>query len=117
MVCEDSSREPSPEPIVPPKRIVSKRKVEESKTSKQVSVQDLRESSVNHHETLNSSNPNVSDTVKNKLAELEREIAKFRSENNKLSELRAERESEVKHLRKEIETFQTEKTEELRRFE
>lgn len=51
--------------------------------------------------------------MKKKLAELESEINKFRCENDKLLKLRNERENEVKNLRKEIETFQSEKKEEL----
>lgn len=63
------------------------------------------------------SSNNISNAVKQKVAELEKEIEKFRVENNKLSELRVQREKDVKHLRKEIENFQKEKNEKLQRIE
>ena len=48
--------------------------------------------------------------------ELEKEIAKFRVENQTLSQLRVEREEDLKTLRKEIDAFQKEKNEELNRI-
>lgn len=48
--------------------------------------------------------------------ELEKEIAKFRVENQTLSQLRVEREKDLKTLRKEIDAFQKEKNEELNRI-
>ena len=50
------------------------------------------------------------------MTELEKEIAKFRLENQTLSQLRVEREKDLKALRKEIDTFQKEKNEELNRI-
>ena len=59
----------------------------------------------------------ISETVKNKLSELEKEINKFRLENVKLEKLRVEREAELKSLRREIDNFQKEKAEELESIE
>ncbi|XP_012553995.2 centromere protein J isoform X2 [Hydra vulgaris] len=60
---------------------------------------------------------NISDVVKLKLETLEKEITKFRVENEKLSKLRQERETDLSTLRKQLNDFEKEKLEETNRFE
>ena len=48
---------------------------------------------------------------------LDKEIAKFRAENEKLTKLRQERETDLNTLRKQLSEFEKEKVEETKRFE
>ncbi|XP_064612712.1 centromere protein J-like isoform X2 [Liolophura sinensis] len=57
-----------------------------------------------------------SKVLRDKLAELETEINKFRAENANLERLRKEREEGLSKLKKEIEDFEKEKNEELQRL-
>jgi hypothetical protein len=59
----------------------------------------------------------ASNTLKQKLSELENEIKTFRIENDKLAALREQRESEVAKLHQEIQSFQQERKAETERFE
>jgi len=59
----------------------------------------------------------LSNAVKTKLQELEKEIQEFKSQNDCLAQLRREKEDTVANLKRELEDFQRQKNEELKRLE
>eukprot|EP00111_Clytia_hemisphaerica_P017199 TCONS_00050903-protein len=119
---DTSDNENSPSHVfqetVPPKRIISKRK---DRSVSQNTTTELEEGTVEPPslltQTVDIPTSSISNTVKQKLAELEKEIKTFRMENDKLAKLREQRETEVSKLHKEIESFQRERKAETERFE
>ncbi|XP_065663596.1 centromere protein J isoform X2 [Hydra vulgaris] len=113
------------ESSIKPKRFVCKRKetrndIESNIEERFVSKHKETKNEEQLEKTSNEIQPhfqNISDVVKLKLETLEKEITKFRVENEKLSKLRQERETDLNTLRKQLNDFEKEKLEETNRFE
>ncbi|GFN76839.1 centromere protein j [Plakobranchus ocellatus] len=106
------------EPSTPPtSRLVSrlfpklKPKPSVENTQKQQCLQEASAQPVNSGTGVQSS------ILREKLKELDSEIERFRSENSNLEKLRREREEGLAKLKQEIENFQREKENELKRLE